>query len=84
MFYWLIRALTNAGDNDKKLFKYRVLNSENIHVDFNYDTMVLTGLKEGNSKITVSCYETVETQRKNLLDLDIFITVKNELGKESV
>jgi len=73
-----LKLSTNAGDEDKKLFKYTVSGSENIHVDFNYDRIVVTGLLEGNSKITVSCYNTNPSDRKNLVDLDIFFTIKQD------
>jgi hypothetical protein len=74
-----LKLVTNADENNKKLFKYKVTNSENIDVDFNYDMLVVTGMAEGNSKVTISCYDDVNN-KKNLADLDIFITVKNELG----
>jgi len=75
-----LRLLTNASEQDKKLFKCQTLNPDNIDIEFNYDTLVVTGLKEGNSKITISCYEQDKEDKKNLVDLDLFLTVKNELG----
>jgi hypothetical protein len=75
-----IRILTNASEKEKTFFDYTTINGDNIDIDFNYDTLVVTGLREGNSKITIFCKENNSTTKKNLVDLDLFFTVKSELG----
>ena len=75
-----IRLLTNASEQDKKLFTYETINDDNIDIDFNYDTLVVTGLREGNSKITIFCQEKDSLEKKNLIDLDLFFTIKSEWG----
>ena len=74
-----LRLLTNAKESELPLIAIKSqVNAENIHIDFNHDSMLVTGMKEGTSRITVWCADGATV--KSLVDLDIYITVKEELG----
>jgi hypothetical protein len=74
-----LKLITNAKESDLPFIRIKSqTNAENIHVDWNYDSMLVTGVKEGASKITVWCVDGGTV--KSLIDLDIFITVKEEIG----
>jgi hypothetical protein len=74
-----LRLITNAKENELPFIAIKSqVNADNIHIDFNHDSMLVTGLKEGTSKITVWCVD--GSIVKSLVDLDIYITVKEEIG----
>jgi len=68
-----VRLLTNASEEDKKLFQWTIDNDTILNIDQNYDSAMITALNEGNAKITVT-HQAVP--RKHLIDLDLFVTVK--------
>jgi len=74
-----LRLITNAKENELPFIAIKSqVNAENIHIDFNHDSMLVTGLKEGASRITLWCADGGIV--KSLVDLDIYITVKEEIG----
>jgi len=79
-----IRIITNAKDNDKKFIGIRgITNNQSVNAEFNEnsrDSLIITGVNEGDSKITLWCYNPAFNEKKNLIDLDIFITVRENVN----
>jgi hypothetical protein len=73
-----LRLITNATDEQKKDFRWQLSDDSILGMDENYDKAVILGLKEGNAKITVT-----DSKKRHLIDLDIYITVKNQSSLES-
>jgi len=65
-----LRLITNATEAQKKTFTWKRDSDTVVGYDTNYDTAMVTALKAGSAKITVSTAGGI-----HLMDLDIFITV---------
>jgi len=65
-----LRLITNATEAQKKTFTWKRDSDMVAGYDTNYDTAMVTALKAGSARITVSTAGNI-----HLMDLDIFITV---------
>jgi len=65
-----LRLITNATEAQKKTFTWKRDSDMVVGYDTNYDTAMVTALRAGSAKITVSTAGNI-----HLMDLDIFITV---------
>jgi len=67
-----LRLVTNATEAQKLGFKWKTSNADKVIIEENYDTGVITAKEPGSVKVTI-----YEKDNKHVIDLDIFITVKD-------
>jgi len=72
-----VKIITNANDEQKKGIRWSIDNISTVDVKDHYDTAVITGIAEGNVKITV-----YEVNNNHVMPVTIFITVRGMMSSE--